>query len=85
MELPEVRNVTETAKDKVRSALPWLPEFKCPECGELCEASRAHDPQTGAFYEGNNAERPSWYCDECDTHYRRDETGGMYSADPWDR
>ena len=68
----------ETARNAgktVKSRISILPDRKvCEKCGDVTEASTADDPVEGAFYDQYlGSERPTWYCSECDTHYRRDD------------
>jgi len=58
--------------NRAKSLLPWLPDpYECPECSRLCDADHTYSPQEAAFHPGGMV--PSWYCKECDTHYRRVE------------
>jgi len=67
--------------DSVRSRLaeffPTLGlRFECDKCGKPCKRDSAADYAAGAFHEGTGAERPTWYCSDCDTHYRREDSDG---------
>jgi len=74
--------VVEKAKQKAKSGIPWLESFDCPECGAQCKASHCYDSQEAAFYGHSNGERPSWYCSECEKHYRRESDSG-FSLSPF--
>jgi len=67
-----------TARSAVQSALSWIRGHECPECGDTCEMSHAYDRQEAAFYAESNGTRPTWYCAECDQHYRREDTGWSF-------
>jgi len=82
MDIPNLNKNSEKAKEtardtvrRVKAKLSILPDrFVCPECLAPCEPDKTHDPVEGGFYERYpGGERPSWYCKECDTHYRREE------------
>lgn len=86
--LPTLEETTETARNTVKRAKaklsiledPWL----CPECELPCEHSQAYDPIEGGFYKGQGGERPTYYCENCDTHYRR-ESKSRVTFSPWQR
>lgn len=75
MEIPELSDATEgltEAAQEARSLIPWLPSpMVCPTCNDYCRADRKYDPQTAAFHPMGMA--PTWYCESCETHYRREE------------
>jgi len=56
--------------------------FVCPECNEACEQATTYDPMRAAF---DGGESPSWYCDECDTHFVRDDAAEPHALDMYDR
>ncbi len=63
------------AHQTVKSRISILPDKKvCEECGAVTEVSTAADLIEGGFFERYpGMERPTWYCSECDTHYRRED------------
>ena len=76
--LPSLDDATNRVKSTVQSSkssvLWWIPDpIPCDKCGLQCEASRAYDPHTAAFHAEHNGKVPTWYCENCDTHYRREE------------
>jgi Pyruvate/2-oxoacid:ferredoxin oxidoreductase delta subunit len=75
-EFPSFEDVTTRAKDTVKertsSVLWWVPDpIPCDNCGLVCEESSTYDPQTAAFHAETNGEVPTWYCENCEIHYRR--------------
>jgi RNase P subunit RPR2 len=56
--------------------------FTCKKCGSPCEATTAYDPRQAAFHDG---ETPSWYCDECDTYFRRDSAADKHTTNLYGR
>jgi len=73
----ENATVVDKAKQTYRSMVPWLDDFECPECGAICKPEHSYDPQTASFYAESNGVRPTYHCEECDIHYRRDEESGV--------
>lgn len=53
-------------------------QYVCPDCGVACEESTTYNPDTVAFDGGTC---PSWYCEECDSHYIREEDDERYTLD----
>ena len=93
MELPTIDDATDkatqtarNARNAVKSRISILPDNEtCEKCGAVMEASTAADPQEGAFFDeyvGN--ERPTWYCSECDTHFRREREDSDVTFSAWD-
>ena len=75
-DLPNVSKTASKAVDAVKNTLSILDKpMSCKHCGATTEPSRAYDPQEASFYSQTNGERPTWYCENCDTHYRREEDG----------
>jgi len=61
----------EEATERAKNLIPWLADPKeCEECGRYCDATRAYDARTAAFYP--NGRRPVWECPECETLYYRE-------------
>jgi len=50
----------------------------CSKCNTPCSKSTTHDYRTAAFNQGT---QPSWYCDECDTHYVREPDTDKHTLD----
>lgn len=70
--LPDLSESAETARESVKNLISWLPDpYECDQCGRLCDAETTYSAQEAAFYP--MGEVPSWYCPECDRHYRRVE------------
>jgi len=70
-----VKSATREASNRVKAKLSLLPEKpQCDKCGGLMETSSADDPREGAFYDRYpRGERPTWYCADCETNYRREK------------
>jgi len=66
--------------DTIRSAIPWLDSFRCPECNSHCEQTHTYSVDTAAFDEGAT---PAWECEQCDKRFYRDEDSGL-TFDPFD-
>lgn len=76
--LPSIDDAKETVSDAVRPSISSLlfildEPMECKQCGATTEAARAYDPQTAAFHAEYNGKAPTWYCNDCDQHYRRAE------------
>ncbi len=56
--------------------------FSCPECGEPCTESNTYNANTAAFDGGSC---PSWYCEECESHYVREADTEAFGMDLYDR
>ena len=84
MNFPEIGSGGGSLANRVAGFIPWLPTFDCPNCSGRCEASETYDPDEAAFFAESNGIRPSWYCENCDTHYRR-EVDSKFTFDPWDQ
>lgn len=91
MDLPTIddaaakaRERAQNARNQVQSRLSILPDKEtCERCGGVLEQSTEHDPIEGAFFERYaGGDRPTWYCEDCDTHFRRDDDGPTF--DVWD-
>lgn len=81
-DLPEfARDAGESVKNRVRSALSWLPTpFTCNECGSPCEA-------TEGFVERQAMVMEIYECPECGARFHRDDSSGVggLSFDPYER
>lgn len=74
-ELPDIRAAASTAVEAVTSRLSVLDSaMSCKHCGSACTPSRKYDPKSAAFHAETNGEVPTWHCENCDTHFRRNET-----------
>jgi hypothetical protein len=77
VEVPSIDSAKETVSNATRGTIASLflldPPMQCKQCGATTEPSQAYDPQEAAFYAETNGERPTWYCEACDQHYRRVE------------
>lgn len=72
MDLPDLSESAETAREGVKNLVPWLPDpEQCPECGQYMDATRAYDSQQAAFHPGGMA--PAWECADCGVTLRRVE------------
>lgn len=54
----------------------------CPECNTVCEEAMTYNPASAAFDGGRC---PSWYCEDCDTHYVRERDDWGLSLDLYGR
>jgi len=78
--LRPTENIDNTSlTDTIRSALPWLDSFKCPECNSHCTQTHTYSVDTAAFDEGAT---PAWECEQCDKRFYREE-GSPLSFDPF--
>lgn len=73
--LPDVSKTASKAADAVKSRLSIFDDeaISCKHCGATTVPSRTYDAAAAAFHAETNGERQTWYCEDCDTHYRRDE------------
>ena len=79
--LRPTENIEDTSlKDTIKSAIPWLDSFKCPECNSHCEQTHTYSVDTAAFDEGAT---PAWECEQCDKRFYRDKDSGL-TFDPFD-
>ena len=76
---PSQKEVKESVTDTIRSAIPWLDSFKCPECNSHCEQTHTYSVDTAAFDKGAT---PAWECEQCDIRFYRDEDSGL-TFDPF--
>jgi len=54
----------------------------CERCNVACEPTMTYDRRRCAFDGGKS---PAWYCDECDTYYRREARDGDHTLDLYGR
>jgi len=54
----------------------------CPDCNTACEQATVHDPNRAAW---DGGESPSWYCEECQTHYVRELDEQAHALDLYGR
>jgi hypothetical protein len=68
MDLPELaRDATESVERQARNLLPWIETpLACETCNQLCIADVTFDPQQALYVD-------SWYCENCDRHFYRQE------------
>lgn len=78
-----VSDGVETVRETTRSFLGVEREqYVCPECNVACEESHAYDTRRAAFDGGTS---PSWYCEECGSHYVREADDSQHALDLYGR
>jgi hypothetical protein len=76
--IPSIDAAKEAAGDAVSRSISSLlfildEPIDCEQCGATTEAARAYDRDRAAFHAEYNGQAPTWYCENCDQHYRRVE------------
>ncbi|AGM11116.1 hypothetical protein M196_gp22 [Halorubrum tailed virus 4] len=78
-----VSDGVEAVRETTRSFLGVERErYVCPDCNVACEESRTFDHRRAAFDGGKS---PSWYCEECDSHYVREADDSGHTLDLYGR
>lgn len=82
-DLQEAINTAGDAVTEFREFLGVQTEsFACPDCNAACEPATTFNPETVAF---DGGACPSWYCEECDTHYSRESDDDRHTMDLYGR